>query len=403
MTKVFKEMVEHDAAGGILLVIAAIVAMIFANSALSGFYTGTLDIPIQVSFGDFIINKPLVLWVNDGLMAIFFLVVGLEVKREIIEGHLSSMDQIILPAVGAVAGIAIPALVYAAINSGDEITMRGWAIPSATDIAFALGLFTLFGKHLPLSLKLFLLSVAIFDDIGAIIIIAVFYSSDLSQLSLIVASAGLVVLFLMNRLRIKKVGPYMLVGLVVWAAVLKSGVHATLAGFAIAWFIPINVKNDDGNSLLRELEHDLHPWVAFFILPVFAFANAGVSLSGVGMDALTHPITLGIVLGLFVGKQVGIFGACWLAIKLGLAKLPTGANFMQLYGVSILCGIGFTMSLFIGSLAFENMDKEYIDAVKLGVLVGSLLSVIAASVILIKFGHGSNESSRTGLKQSSDG
>ena len=387
MTKVFKEMVEHDAAGGVLLVIAAIVAMVFANSPISGFYTGTLDIPIQVSFGNFIINKPLLLWVNDGLMAIFFLVVGLEVKREIIEGHLSSVDQIVLPAIGAIAGIAIPALVYAAINSGDEITMRGWAIPSATDIAFALGLFTLFGKHLPLSLKLFLLSVAIFDDIGAIVIIAVFYSSDLSQLSLIVASAGLVLLFVMNRFRIKKVGPYLLVGLVVWAAVLKSGVHATLAGFAIAWFIPINVKNDDGNSLLRELEHDLHPWVAFFILPLFAFANAGVSLSGVGMDALTHPITLGIVLGLFVGKQVGIFGACWLAIKLGLAKLPKGANFVQLYGVSILCGIGFTMSLFIGSLAFENMNKEYIDAVKLGVLVGSLLSVIAASIILIKFGH----------------
>jgi NhaA family Na+:H+ antiporter len=400
MTKVFKEMIEHDAAGGILLVIAAIIAMIFANSALSGFYTGTLDIPIQVSFGDFIINKPLVLWVNDGLMAIFFLVVGLEVKREIIEGHLSSVDQIVLPAIGAVAGIAIPALVYAAINSGDEITMRGWAIPSATDIAFALGLFTLFGKHLPLSLKLFLLSVAIFDDIGAIIIIAVFYSSDLSQLSLIVASAGLVILFVMNRLGIKKVGPYLLVGLVVWAAVLKSGVHATLAGFAIAWFIPINIKNDNGNSLLRELEHDLHPWVAFFILPVFAFANAGVSLSGVGMDALTHPITLGIVLGLFVGKQVGIFGACWLAIKLGLAKLPSGANFVQLYGVSILCGIGFTMSLFIGSPAFENMAKEYIDAVKLGVLVGSLLSVIAASIILVKFGKNTHEPDKPAQKAS---
>ncbi|KZZ70013.1 sodium:proton antiporter [Oleiphilus sp. HI0130] len=400
MTKVFKEMIEHDAAGGILLVIAAIIAMIFANSALSGFYTGTLDIPIQVSFGDFIINKPLVLWVNDGLMAIFFLVVGLEVKREIIEGHLSSVDQIVLPAIGAVAGIAIPALVYAAINSGDEITMRGWAIPSATDIAFALGLFTLFGKHLPLSLKLFLLSVAIFDDIGAIIIIAVFYSSDLSQLSLIVASAGLVILFVMNRLGIKKVGPYLLVGLVVWAAVLKSGVHATLAGFAIAWFIPINIKNDNGNSLLRELEHDLHPWVAFFILPVFAFANAGVSLSGVGMEALTHPITLGIVLGLFVGKQVGIFGACWLAIKLGLAKLPSGANFVQLYGVSILCGIGFTMSLFIGSLAFENMAKEYIDAVKLGVLVGSLLSVIAASIILVKFGKNTHEPDKPAQKAS---
>ncbi len=393
MTKVFKEMVEHDAAGGVLLVFAAFVAMIFANSALSDFYTGTLDIPIQISFGDFIINKPLLLWVNDGLMAIFFLVVGLEVKREIIEGHLSSVDQIVLPAIGAVAGIAIPALIYAAVNTGDDLTMRGWAIPSATDIAFALGLFTLFGKHLPLSLKLFLLSVAIFDDIGAIIIIAIFYSSDLSQLSLIVASAGLVLLFVMNRLRIKKVGPYMLVGLIVWAAVLKSGVHATLAGFAIAWFIPINVKNDDGNSLLRELEHDLHPWVAFFILPIFAFANAGVSLSGVGMEALTHPITLGIVLGLFIGKQVGIFGACWLAIKIGLAKLPKGANFVQLYGVSILCGIGFTMSLFIGSLAFENMDKAYNDAVKLGVLLGSLLSVIAASVVLIKFGKNSPASS----------
>ena len=393
MTKVFKEMVEHDAAGGVLLVFAAFVAMIFANSALSDFYTGTLDIPIQISFGDFIINKPLLLWVNDGLMAIFFLVVGLEVKREIIEGHLSSVDQIVLPAIGAVAGIAIPALIYAAVNTGDDLTMRGWAIPSATDIAFALGLFTLFGKHLPLSLKLFLLSVAIFDDIGAIIIIAIFYSSDLSQLSLIVASAGLVLLFVMNRLRIKKVGPYMLVGLIVWAAVLKSGVHATLAGFAIAWFIPINVKNDDGNSLLRELEHDLHPWVAFFILPIFAFANAGVSLAGVGVEALTHPITLGIVLGLFIGKQVGIFGACWLAIKLGLAKLPKGANFVQLYGVSILCGIGFTMSLFIGSLAFENMDKAYNDAVKLGVLLGSLLSVIAASVVLIKFGKNSPASS----------
>jgi NhaA family Na+:H+ antiporter len=391
MTKVFKEMVEHDAAGGVLLVIAAFVAMIFANSALSDFYNGTLDIPIQVSFGDFIINKPLLLWVNDGLMAIFFLVVGLEVKREIIEGHLSSADQIILPAIGAVAGIAIPALIYAAVNNGDELTMRGWAIPSATDIAFALGLFTLFGKHLPLSLKLFLLSVAIFDDIGAIIIIAIFYSTDLSQLSLVIASAGLVLLFIMNRLRIKKVGPYMLVGVIVWAAVLKSGVHATLAGFAIAWFIPINVKNDDGNSLLRELEHDLHPWVAFFILPVFAFANAGVSLAGVGIEALTHPITLGIVLGLFVGKQVGIFGACWLAIKLGLAKLPKGANFVQLYGVSILCGIGFTMSLFIGSLAFENMDKAYNDAVKLGVLLGSLLSVIAASIVLIKFGKNNAE------------
>lgn len=385
MVKVFKEMVQHDAAGGILLVIAAVVALIFANTAMSTFYYGTLDVPIQVSIGTFAIDKPLLLWVNDGLMAIFFLVVGLEVKREIIEGHLSSPSQIVLPAIGAVAGIAVPALVYAFINAGEPVAMRGWAIPSATDIAFALGLFSLFGKTLPLSLKLFLLSVAIFDDIGAIIIIAVFYSSDLSTLSLVVASAGLVVLFALNRMKVSKVGPYLIVGLVVWAAVLKSGVHATLAGFAIAWFIPIAVKNDNGNSLLKELEHDLHPWVAFAILPVFAFANAGVSLAGVGLEDLTNSTTLGIILGLFLGKQFGIFGACWLAIKSGLTSLPAGSNWGQLYGVCLLCGIGFTMSLFIGSLAFEGMDPSYNDSVKLGVLVGSLLSAVVGAIVIKRY------------------
>lgn len=290
-----------------------------------------------------------------------------------------------MPAIGAVAGIAVPALVYAFINAGEPVAMRGWAIPSATDIAFALGLFSLFGKTLPLSLKLFLLSVAIFDDIGAIIIIAVFYSSDLSTLSLVVASAGLVVLFAMNRMKVSKVGPYMIVGLIVWAAVLKSGVHATLAGFAIAWFIPIAVKNDNGNSLLKELEHDLHPWVAFVILPIFAFANAGVSLSGVGIEDLTNSTTLGIILGLFLGKQFGIFGACWITIKSGLASLPAGSNWGQLYGVCLLCGIGFTMSLFIGSLAFEGMDPSYNDSVKLGVLVGSLLSAVVGAVVIKRF------------------
>jgi len=387
MSKVFHEMIEHDAAGGVLLVLAAALALIFANSPLNAFYSGTLDIPIQISAGSFIIAKPLLLWVNDGLMAIFFLVVGLEVKREIIEGHLSSPDQIILPAIGAIAGIVIPALIYAYINQGNDIAMRGWAIPSATDIAFALGLFTLFGRSLPLSLKLFLLSVAIFDDIGAIIIIALFYSTDLSTLSLIIASVGLVVLFIMNRMKISIIGPYLVVGLVVWAAVLKSGVHATLAGFAIAFFVPIAVKNDDGNSLLRELEHDLQPWVAFFILPIFAFANAGVNLEGIGMGDLMNTTTLGIIVGLFVGKQVGIFGACWLAIKAGIAKLPNGTTWVQLYGATLLCGIGFTMSLFIGSLAFEGLDKEYTDAVKLGVLVGSILSAIFGAIIIRCFGN----------------
>jgi NhaA family Na+:H+ antiporter len=393
MSKAFKEMIQHDAAGGILLVVAAVIAMVFANSGLASFYTETLEIPIQISIGTFAINKPLLLWVNDGLMAIFFTVVGLEVKRELLEGHLSSKEQVILPAIGAIAGIAVPALIYFSLNQDDPIGARGWAIPSATDIAFALGLFTLFGRHVPLSLKMFLLSVAIFDDIGAIIIIALFYSTDLSTLSLVVASLGLVTLFIINRLKVRKVGVYLFVGTIVWVAVLKSGVHATLAGFAIAWFIPLNVMNDNNLSLARELEHDLHPWVAFFILPVFAFANAGVNLDGIGMEDLLNPITLGIALGLFVGKQVGIFGACWLAIKSGITTLPKGSTWTQLYGVCLLCGVGFTMSLFIGSLAFENLGRDYNDSVKLGVLLGSLLSAVLASIVLIKFGrqpeHGS--------------
>lgn len=390
-SKDFKDMIDHDALSGVLLIAAAVLALIFANTRLQGVYYGTLDIPIQVSFGDFIINKPLLLWVNDGLMAIFFLVVGLEVKREMIEGSLSSFDQVLLPAIGAVAGIAIPALIYWVINSEDPMSVRGWAIPSATDIAFALGLFSLFGKSLPLSLKLFLLSVAIFDDIGAIVIIAIFYSSELSTTSLIVASWGLIVLFAFNRMKVSKVAPYLLVGTVVWVAVLKSGVHATLAGFAIAWFIPLYQTNDNGLSLAKELEHDFHPWVAFFILPIFAFANAGVSLTGLGLDAFMNTTTLGIILGLFIGKQIGIFGACWLAIKIGLARLPNGATWGQLYGVCLLCGIGFTMSLFIGSLAFEGIEGNYSDSVKLGVLAGSLLSAIVGSIVIKRYSAAGNK------------
>jgi len=382
MSKDFRQMIQHDAAGGVILVIAAFIALIFANTPLSSFYNGMLELPVAVKFGNFEIAKPLLLWINDGLMAIFFFMVGLEVKREVLEGHLNSVEQITLPAIAAIAGIAAPALIYAWFNQNDPVALAGWAIPSATDIAFALGVFSLFGRTLPITLKLFLLSVAIFDDIGAIVIIALFYSADLSTTSLIVAVVGLIALFIFNRMRLSVQGAYILVGLVVWAAVLKSGVHATLAGFAVAWFIPINVNNDDGHPMLAHMEHSLHNWVAFFILPVFAFANAGVQLVGTTADQIFNPIVIGIVAGLFIGKQVGIFGACWLAVKAGVAKLPEGTNWLQLYGVTLLCGIGFTMSLFIGSLAFEHQGMEHINSVKVGVLTGSILSAILGAYII---------------------
>jgi NhaA family Na+:H+ antiporter len=376
------EMFHHEASGGIILVMAALLAMALANSPLFGLYNGLLEIPVSVQFGAFVIAKPLLLWVNDGLMAIFFFLIGLEIKREILDGQLSSISQITLPAVAAIAGIAFPALVYVWFNAGDPVAIKGWAIPSATDIAFAVGVFTIFGKSLPLSLKLFLLSVAIFDDIGAIVIIALFYSQDLSTTSLVVAITGLVALFILNRLNVKHQAAYILIGVVVWAAVLKSGVHATLAGFALAWFIPLKLKNEDGHPMLPHLEHKLHPWVAFFVLPIFAFANAGVSLFGATIDDLFNPITIGIAAGLFVGKQVGIFGICWITVKLGFAKLPKASTWLQLYGVTLLCGIGFTMSLFIGSLAFEEQDLAYQTSVKIGVLVGSILSAIIGATVL---------------------
>ena len=384
---VFNNLFKHEAAGGFILVFAAIVAMIMANTSLNGFYQGFLEIPVSIRFADFEIAKPLILWVNDGLMAVFFFLVGLEIKREILDGNLSSVSQITLPGVAAIAGIAVPALIYAWFNIDDAIAINGWAIPSATDIAFAIGVFTIFGKTLPLSLKLFLLSVAIFDDIGAIIIIALFYSQDLSTTSLAVALTGMVVLFALNRFKVRTQGAYILVGVVVWAAVLKSGVHATLAGFALAWFIPLKLKNEDGHPMLLHLEHKLHNWVGFFVLPLFAFANAGVSLGGISMDTMLNPITLGIAAGLFIGKQLGIFGICWLTIKAGLAKLPEGATWVQLYGVSLLCGIGFTMSLFIGTLAFEDQPLEYQTSVKVGVLLGSIVSALLGALLLAKTGN----------------
>jgi NhaA family Na+:H+ antiporter len=377
------KLIKDESTGGILLVIVALIAIMLANSSLSHLYEGFLNVPVQVRIAELNLEKPLFLWINDGLMAIFFFLVGLEIKREVMIGHLSDPAQVVLPAIAAVAGIAVPALIYAWLNHGDEIAIRGWAIPSATDIAFALGVFSLFKSRVPVSLKLFLLSVAIFDDLGAIIIIALFYSSELSVASLAIAAGGVVVLAFLNYMKVRRQAAYMLVGVVIWTAVLKSGVHATLAGFVIALFIPLSLKNEDGHPMLPHLEHTLHPWVAFMILPLFAFANAGVNLEGVTLDILTNSVTLGIALGLVVGKQLGIFAICAVVIKLGLAKMPQGSTWLQFYAVSILCGIGFTMSLFIGTLAFEGLPPEYLIEVKLGVLIGSIFSALLATGLLM--------------------
>ena len=382
MGKTLKHMVNHDVGGGLLLIFMSALALIVANTSLSEHYLKFLDIPVVVKFGEFYIDKPLLLWVNDGLMALFFFLIGLEVKREITVGHLRSIDQIKLPAIAAIGGIAIPALVFLVFNHDNGENLRGWAIPSATDIAFALGIFGLLGRHLPLTLKLFLLSVAIFDDIGAIIIIALFYSQELATSSLVAAGFGLAVLFALNRFNCRNFAVYVLVGIFVWASVLKSGVHATLAGFMVAWFIPLRIKNDHGESMLELAEDGLQPWVAFFVLPLFAFVNAGVQVLGLSWQDFFHPVTLGIALGLFIGKQIGVFGVSWIVVKFGWARLPEGANWLQFYGVSLLCGIGFTMSLFIGSLAFDNSNADALNQVKLGVLLGSFLSAIAGAIVI---------------------
>jgi len=392
MTDSIVKFFKHDAAGGIVLVAAAALALIIANSPADSFYQAWLSVPVTFAFGDFSLSKPLLLWINDGLMAIFFFLIGLEVKREVLQGHLSSKEQIVLPAIAALAGILVPASLYAALNYQDAINSRGWAVPAATDIAFALGVFALFGRSVPITLKLFLLSVAIFDDIGAILIIALFYSTELSVTSLVVAGTGLLGLLVLNRSKVHTFAPYLLIGIVVWIAVLKSGVHATLAGFAIAWFIPLEPEKPEEDAMLLRLEHGLHPWVTFMILPVFAFANAGVRVVGTSGSEIFNPIVLGVAAGLFVGKQLGIFTACYLAVKSGFARLPQGVSWAQLYAVCVLCGIGFTMSLFIGSLAFEGLGPEYLNSVKVGVLVGSLLSAVLGAGLLSLFRAGEKRS-----------
>ncbi len=381
--KAIEVWIQKESSAGIILIFVTIAALFLQNSFLSNFYTSFLHTPVEIRFGELHIAKPLLLWVNDGLMAIFFFLIGLEVKREVMEGHLSSLKQVTLPAIAALGGMAIPALVFIAFNKGESFAMNGWAIPTATDIAFALGILSLLGSRVPASLKIFLMALAIIDDLGAIVIIALFYTSDLSTLSISIAAISLLILFLMNRMDVAIKSAYILVGIVLWVSVLKSGVHATLAGVALAFMIPLSSRDKKGESfsMAKEMEHDLHTWVAFFILPLFAFVNAGVDLKGISPSEMLEPVPLGIMLGLFIGKQAGVFGFSWLAIKTGIASLPKESNWTLLYGVSVLTGIGFTMSLFIDTLAY-NDTQIYHYADKLAVLLGSFLSAIIGYLIL---------------------
>ena len=376
-----REFLKLESASGIILVGAAVLALIISNSPLSSLYDLFLDTPVEIRIGALHLAKPLLLWINDGLMAIFFLLIGLEVKREILDGQLSSISQVALPGIAAIGGMAIPALIYILFNISNASALNGWAIPAATDIAFALGILALLGSRVPLSLKLFLLTLAIIDDLGAIVIIAIFYSGDLSVTSLIFAGVAIAALFAMNLLGVKRIAAYVVVGLILWICVLKSGVHATLAGVILAFAIPLRTKEDEPCPL-REMEHSLHPWIAFGIMPIFAFANAGVSLEGMSFGSLFEPIPIGIALGLFLGKQAGVFGFSLAAVKLGLAKLPSDINWRMIYGTSVLCGIGFTMSLFISTLAFDSSITDDAASARIGILVGSFISAIAGYLIL---------------------
>jgi len=377
-----RDFLRLETASSILLLCSAILAMLAANTPLKPFYDALLSTPVEIRIGALDIAKPLLLWVNDGLMAIFFFLVGLEVKREVMCGELSDPARITLPVLAALGGMAVPAVIYTLINLDNPVALNGWAIPSATDIAFALGVLALLGSRVPNALKIFLLTLAIMDDLGAIIIIAIFYTSDLSVMSLVIAAIAITVLFVLNRRGILSISPYMIVGTVLWVAVLKSGVHATLAGVVIAFFIPLKVASGEDQSPLEQLEHDLHPTVAYMILPLFAFMNTGVSLHGLSFSSILAPVPLGIALGLFLGNQIGVFGTSWLAVKSGLARLPEGTRWIHMYGVSLLCGIGFTMSLFISALAFEQGGAEIAVDDRLGILCGSFLSAIAGYTVL---------------------
>ena len=379
-----QEFIRLETSGGVVLMIAAIFAMIIANTPLSATYDLILGTYIKVGIGNFEIAKPAILWINDGLMAIFFFLVGLEIKREVLAGELSSFDKAILPIMAAIGGMAVPGIIFAIVNWGTPENLNGWAIPTATDIAFALGILALIGSRAPIALKIFLLAIAIIDDLGAIVIIAIFYTSELSINALSISMIGFAAAVALNRLGIQRTVPYLLVGIIMWVFVLKSGVHATLAGVLIAFTIPLKAKTED-EALLYKMEHGLHPWVAFLILPVFAFANAGVNFTGIGIDDLLQPLTLGIAVGLFLGKQIGVFLATWIGVKSGIARLPENVSWKHVYGVACLTGVGFTMSLFIGSLAFTTADV--MNAVRLGVVLGSVLSGIIGYLLLKSAAH----------------
>ncbi|MCY7280780.1 MAG: Na+/H+ antiporter NhaA [Sphingomonas bacterium] len=375
--KALATFISVETAGGLVLLAAAIAAMAIANSALAAHYSAWLSLPVSLSVGGFALDKNLGLWINDGLMAVFFFLIGLEVKREILGGQLSSWKQASLPVYAAIGGMVVPALIFVSVNAGYPENLQGWAIPAATDIAFALGLLALLGNRVPASLKALLLAIAIIDDIGAILVIALFYTANLSVGYLALALIPFVGMIILNRMGVGRITAYALLAILLWLFVLKSGVHATLAGVVAALTIPVTVT---GGKPLERLEHSLHPWVAFAILPIFAFANAGVSLSGITPGDMLAPLPLGIAAGLILGKQVGIFGFAWLAIRAGWTSLPRGMITLHFYGLSCLAGVGFTMSLFIGGLAFDT--PQQLDAVKLGVLGGSIMSALIGLSVL---------------------
>lgn len=385
MTSFIQRFIAQEYFSGILLIFTAILALMVVNSPLQAAYFHLLELNLGLHLEQYSLSKPFLMWINEGFMTIFFFLVGLEIKRELFEGELNTRAKAILPFVGAIGGMLVPSIIFALINRHDPIAIRGWAIPSATDIAFALGILCLFGKRLPLSLKIFLTALAIIDDLGAIIIIALFYSSELSWLAMGLAGLCLLALIILNRLNITRFLPYLLIGAIMWICVLKSGVHATLTGVVLAFVYPLRNHKRPHHSLAQTMEERLLPWVNYGILPLFAFANAGVPLNGVQWSTFFESIPLGTIVGLVIGKQIGILGSCWLAVKMKWAVLPTHASWRHLYAVAILCGIGFTMSLFIGSLAYDGLSVQYVELVRLGVLMGAALSVLWASLYIFGF------------------
>lgn len=381
VVQLIQRFLKLESAGGILLLFSAAVAMLLANSPLSSQYNDFLNLPVSLQIGSFSINKTLIHWINDGFIAVFFVLVGMEVKKELFEGALSSYQQAIFPAIAAVGGMIVPALVYWFIAKQDPSLANGWAIPMATDIAFALGIMALLSKQVPLPLKIFLLALAIIDDLGAIVVIALFFSHELSVQALIFSGVSILTLVLLNRFRVSALCAYMVVGAILWASVLKSGVHATLAGVIIGFCIPL--KGKKGERPLHDFEHILAPWSSFVILPLFAFANAGVSFDGIDVSMISSPLLLAIACGLIIGKPVGVFGFSYISVKLGLAKLPDGINFKQIFAVAVLCGIGFTMSMFLASLAFDADAGESVNTLsRLGILLGSTVSATLGYLFL---------------------